>query len=127
MFCFFPSRRLDESNVFTKNHKHKNVTYSRHFSRVFCCSDSDKIRSTPRSGCQSNKSNPPNHFATHEVFILGHVFRRIEMAICRLELSPIMKLPEKYHAFSVGNQPKIREIAVIESKPGGLQAQAALN
>jgi hypothetical protein len=66
-------------------------------------------------------------FATHEILISGYALRRIELAVCRLELSGIMKLPEKYHALIGENQPKIREIAVIESKPGGLQAQSALN
>lgn len=55
-------------------------------------------------------------FATHEVLICGHVLRRIEMAICSLELSGIMKLPEKYHVLIAENQPRIREIVVMESK-----------
>lgn len=66
-------------------------------------------------------------FATHDVLICGHVLRRIEAAICRLELSGIMQLPEKYHALIAENQPKIREIVIIENKPGGLQTQASLN
>ena len=66
-------------------------------------------------------------FATHEILISGHVLRRIETAICRLELSGLMKLPEKYHALIAENQPKIREIVVTENKPGNSQAQASLN
>jgi hypothetical protein len=66
-------------------------------------------------------------FATHEILISGRVLRRIETAIHRLELSGLMKLPEKYHALIAENQPRIREIVVTESKPGDSQAQAALN
>ncbi len=66
-------------------------------------------------------------FATHEILISGHALRRIETAICRLELSGLMKLPEKYHALIAENQPRIREIVVTETKPGDSQAQAALN
>jgi hypothetical protein len=55
-------------------------------------------------------------FATHEILISGHVLRRIETAIHRLELSGIMKLPEKYHALIAENQPRIREIVVTETK-----------
>jgi hypothetical protein len=66
-------------------------------------------------------------FATHEVLIYGHVLRRIEMAVCRLELSGIMKLSEKYHALVAENQPRIREIVVTESKPSALQSEASLN
>ena len=51
----------------------------------------------------------------------------IETAICRLELSGLMKLPEKYHALIAENQPRIREIVVIETKPADSQAQASLN
>jgi len=66
-------------------------------------------------------------FATHEILVSGHVLRRIETAICRLELSGLMKLPEKYHALIAENQPRIREIVVTEKKPGDLQSPAALN
>ena len=55
-------------------------------------------------------------FATHEILISGHVLRRIETAIYRLELSGLMKLPEKYHALIAENQPRIREIVVTENK-----------
>ena len=65
-------------------------------------------------------------FATHEILIFGYVLRRIETAICRLELTGLMKLPEKYHALIAENQPKIREIVVTEIKPAG-QLAAALN
>jgi hypothetical protein len=60
-------------------------------------------------------------FATHEILISGHVLQRIETAIHRLELSGIMKLPEKYHALIGEGQPKIREITVHESKSADLQ------
>jgi hypothetical protein len=63
-------------------------------------------------------------FATHEILISGHVLRRVETAICRLELSGLMKLPEKYHALIAENQPKIREIMVVEIKPAGHSAEA---
>ncbi len=66
-------------------------------------------------------------FATHEILITGHVLRRIETAICRMELSGLMKLPEKYHALIAENQPRIQEIVVIETKPADSQAQASLN
>ena len=66
-------------------------------------------------------------FATHEILISGHVLQRIETAIHRLELSSIMKLPEKYHALIAENQPRIREIVVTENKPADSQARATLN
>jgi hypothetical protein len=56
-------------------------------------------------------------FATHEVSVFGHVLRRIETAMQRLELSGLMKLPDKYHALVEENQPKIRDIVVAEKKP----------
>jgi hypothetical protein len=56
-------------------------------------------------------------FAVHEVVIFGHVLRRIETAMQRMELSGLMKLPEKYHTLVPDNQPKIREIVVMEKKP----------
>ena len=62
-------------------------------------------------------------FATHEVLISGYVLRRIEMALSRLELSGVMKLPEKYHALIAENQPKIRDIVVTEIKPGAEPSQ----
>ena len=62
-------------------------------------------------------------FATHEILISGHVLQRIETAIHRLELSGLMKLPEKYHALIAENQPKIREIVVTEIKPGAEPSQ----
>ncbi|MGH7977498.1 MAG: hypothetical protein ACREC8_12675 [Limisphaerales bacterium] len=43
-----------------------------------------------------------------------------------MELSGLMKLPDKYHALVEENQPKIREIIVTESKPAA-QSAAALN
>jgi hypothetical protein len=66
-------------------------------------------------------------FATHEILISGHVLRRIETAIHRLELSSITKLPEKYHALIGVGQPKIREIVVNETKPAGITTQDSLN
>jgi len=62
-------------------------------------------------------------FATHEILISGYVLRRIEMALSRLELSGVMKLPEKYHALIAENQPKIRDIVVTEIKPGAEPSQ----
>jgi hypothetical protein len=62
-------------------------------------------------------------FATHEILITGHVLQRIETAIHRLELSGIMKFPEKYHSIIAENQPRIREIVVIENKPDNSQSQ----
>jgi hypothetical protein len=66
-------------------------------------------------------------FATHEILISGHVLRRIETAICRLELSGLMKLPTKYHSLVPDGQPKIREIVITENKSADLQSQASLN
>ena len=66
-------------------------------------------------------------FATHEILIYGHVLRRIETAIQRLELSFLMALPAKYHSLLPDGQPKIREIVVTENKPSGLQSGASLN
>jgi hypothetical protein len=66
-------------------------------------------------------------FATHEILISGHVLRRIETAIHRLELSGLMKLPEKYHALIAENQPRIREIVVTENKPSLPQTETPLN
>ena len=62
-------------------------------------------------------------FATHEILISGHALRRIEAAMQRMELSLIMKLPDKYHSLINEGQSKIREIAVIESKPFDSQSQ----
>ena len=61
-------------------------------------------------------------FATHEILISGHVLRRIETAIHRLELSFITTLPAKYHPLVPDGQPKIREIVVTEIKPGSEQS-----
>jgi len=66
-------------------------------------------------------------FAAHEVVIFGHVLRRIETAMQRMELSGLMKLPEKYHALLADNQPKIREIVVTEIKSNSFQSQKTLN
>jgi hypothetical protein len=61
-------------------------------------------------------------FGTHEISISGHVLQRIEVAIHRLELSSLMKLPEKYHALIAENQPRILQIKVIEIKPDGIRS-----
>jgi hypothetical protein len=66
-------------------------------------------------------------FAMHEILIFGHVLRRLETAMQRMELSGLMKLPEKYHALIPENQPRIREIVVTETKPGDSQARVALD
>jgi hypothetical protein len=56
-------------------------------------------------------------FATHEILISGHALQRVATAIHRLELSGIMKLPEKFHSLLSENQPRIQEIEVMEIKP----------
>ena len=56
-------------------------------------------------------------FATHEVLISGHALRRIEAAMQRMDLSLIMKLPDKYHSLASEGQPKILDIVVTESRP----------
>jgi hypothetical protein len=63
-------------------------------------------------------------FATHEIAIFGHVLRRIETALHRMELSGVMKLPEKYHVLIGENQPKIREITVTEIQSADSQTPA---
>jgi hypothetical protein len=59
-------------------------------------------------------------FATHEVLISGHVLQRIVTAIHRLELSGIMKLPEKYQSVVSENQPRILDVVAVENKPAEL-------
>ncbi|MGH7989845.1 MAG: hypothetical protein ACREDS_06645 [Limisphaerales bacterium] len=49
-----------------------------------------------------------------------------DIQLQQMELSGLMKLPDKYHALVEENQPKIREIIVTESKPAA-QSAAALN
>lgn len=66
-------------------------------------------------------------FATHEILVSGHVLRRIETAVHRLELSGIVKLPEKYHSLIAENQPRILDIVVIECKAAKSQPPALLN
>jgi len=66
-------------------------------------------------------------FATHEVLISGYVLRRIEIAMQRMELSGIMKLPDKYHSLISEGQPKIRDVVVTENRPSDIQSQASLN
>jgi len=66
-------------------------------------------------------------FATHEVLISGHVLRRIETAMQRMELSNIAILPSKYHPLIAENQPKILKIVVTENKPDGRQSPESLN
>jgi hypothetical protein len=56
-------------------------------------------------------------FATHEVLICGHVLRRVETAMHRMELSGIMKLADKFYSLIAENQPRIRDILVTENKP----------
>lgn len=60
-------------------------------------------------------------FATHDVLISGHVLRRIETAMQRMELSFIAILPPKYHPLIAENQPKIRDIVATESKTSAEQ------
>lgn len=64
-------------------------------------------------------------FATHEVLISGHVLRRIEAAMQRMELSGLMKLPDKYHALTADNQPKIRDIVIAEAQSAAFMPQAS--
>lgn len=66
-------------------------------------------------------------FATHEVLISGHSLRRVEMAVHRLELSAVVKLPEKYQSLVAENQPIIQEITVTESKPPDGKSQTPVN
>jgi hypothetical protein len=61
-------------------------------------------------------------FATHEVLISGHVLQRVATAIHRLELSGIVKLPEKYHSLLSENQPRIQEIVATENNPSTSQS-----
>jgi hypothetical protein len=63
-------------------------------------------------------------FATHEVLISGHALRRIEAAMQRMELSLIMKLPDKYHALVNEGQSRIREIVVTEIQSANSQSLA---
>jgi hypothetical protein len=62
-------------------------------------------------------------FAMHEVLISGHVLRRIEMAMQRMELSFIVVMPTKYQSVIAEGQPKIREITVTEIKPASTASQ----
>jgi len=66
-------------------------------------------------------------FATHEIMVRGHALRRIETALHRLELSFITTLPAKYHSLVADGQPRIREIAVMESKSASIQSETSLN
>jgi hypothetical protein len=66
-------------------------------------------------------------FATHEVLISGHVLRRIETAMQRMELSLVAVLSPKYHPLIAENQPKILKIVVTENKPSAVQSQASFN
>ena len=61
-------------------------------------------------------------FATHEVLISVHVLQRVATAIHRLELSGIVKLPEKYHSLLSENQPRIQEIVATENNPSTSQS-----
>lgn len=64
-------------------------------------------------------------FATHEVLISGHALRRVETAMQRMELSLIMKVPDKYHSLISEGQSKIREIVVTESEASASPAPAS--
>lgn len=64
-------------------------------------------------------------FATHEVTLYGNSLRRIEMALQRMELSFIGKLPGDYRATLADGQPLVREIAVVpleQNRNDGLEA-----
>jgi hypothetical protein len=62
-------------------------------------------------------------FATHDIMVRGHVLRRVETALHKLELSFFTSLPAKYHPLVAEGQPRIREIVVTEIKPGADQSQ----
>jgi len=47
--------------------------------------------------------------------------------LSRLELSGLMKLPDKYHSLIGEGQPKIQDIVVTEIKPSSLQSEVSLN
>jgi len=62
-------------------------------------------------------------FATHEITVRGNALRRIEAAMQELELSFLTPLPAKYHSLLPDGQPRIREIVVVEIKPGSEEGQ----
>ncbi len=66
-------------------------------------------------------------FATHEVLISGHVLQRIATAVHRLELSGIVKLPEKCGMLIGEGQPKVRDIVIKEMKASEAEGQNAPN
>jgi hypothetical protein len=53
-------------------------------------------------------------FATHEVLIRGHYFRRIETTMQRLELAFVAKLPTSQRSLVTEGQPVILEVVVTE-------------
>ncbi|MCI0541976.1 MAG: hypothetical protein L0Z50_42815 [Verrucomicrobiales bacterium] len=55
-------------------------------------------------------------FAMHEVLIRGHMMRRIEKAMQRLELSALVTAPERQRMVIPDGQPVVLEIAVTEAR-----------
>ena len=55
-------------------------------------------------------------FVTHEVLVRGQALRRIEIAMQRMELSLLAKLPESQHTLISDGQPFIVEVIVKEMK-----------
>jgi len=54
-------------------------------------------------------------FAAHEVSIRGHLLRRIETVMQRMELSFLGKLPASQRALITEGQPVVLEIVVTET------------
>jgi len=63
-----------------------------------------------------NEQNLKLVFTTHEVSIRGHLLRRIETVMQRLELSQLAKLPSSQRNLITEGQPVIFEIVVTEAK-----------
>jgi len=54
-------------------------------------------------------------FATHEVVLNGHSLRRIEIAMQRMELAHLAKLPSRQQSLIADAQAVILEIVVTET------------
>lgn len=55
-------------------------------------------------------------FASHEVMVRGHSFRRIETELQRMELSSLAKIPANHRSLITEGQPVVLEIIVTEAK-----------
>lgn len=55
-------------------------------------------------------------FVTHEILVRGQSLRRIEIAMQRMELSLLAKLPDSQSSLVPDGQPLIVEIIVTETK-----------